>query len=70
MVFFRRLMTKLGLADSWINIVMSCVTSVHYSFIINGDVFSDVSPSRRIMQVILSPHICLSLFHMLFHPFS
>lgn len=35
-VLFRRLLTKMGFAGAWVDIIMTFVSTVTYSFIING----------------------------------
>ncbi|KAL6185324.1 hypothetical protein ACLB2K_041458 [Fragaria x ananassa] len=34
--FLEKVLQKLGFSDSWVKLVMSCVTSVNYSIILNG----------------------------------
>lgn len=43
-------MTKLGFADRWIHLIMTCVRSVSYSMLINGQPYGCIKPSRRIRQ--------------------
>lgn len=44
--FLRRLLHKMGFADSWVHCMMDCVSSIWYYFVINGDVCGSVIPSR------------------------
>lgn len=48
--FLRDLMFKLGFAESWVRIVIDCVSSVRYSFVVNGSLCGSVSPSRGLRQ--------------------
>lgn len=44
--FLRKLLLNMGFDGRWVNLVMSCVSSVSYFFIINGRVSGLVTPSR------------------------
>ena len=44
--FLERVMLKLGFSDSCVRRIMICITSVSFSFKINGGVYSNVTPSR------------------------
>ena len=44
--FLEAMMEKLGFAREWIKMVMACVKSVSYSFLINGQPSGYVIPSR------------------------
>ena len=39
-------MKKLGFHDSWISLIMRCITSVSYSVLINGVSYGNIIPSR------------------------
>lgn len=41
---------KLGFAQSWINSVMCCVSSVRYSVKVNGELSEPFTPTRRLRQ--------------------
>jgi hypothetical protein len=40
--FLAKVMRKLGFAEKWVDLITTCVTTVKYSVLINGE------PSRRI----------------------
>lgn len=42
--FIRKMLEKFGFNQMWIDRVMTCVQTVTYSFIHNGDEFGDVKP--------------------------
>jgi len=48
--FLEAIMRKHGFEDRWINLVMSCVRSVSYSVVINGNPVGHVRPTRGIRQ--------------------
>jgi hypothetical protein len=48
--FLEAVMRKLGFEDRWINLVMSCVQSMSYSVVINGNPVGHIRPTRGIKQ--------------------
>ena len=42
--FLKKLLLTMGFDGRWLNLVMSCVSSVSYSFVINGRVSGAVTP--------------------------
>lgn len=40
----------MGFDGRWVNLIMDCVTTVTYSFVLNGGVFGAVTPSRGLRQ--------------------
>ncbi|KAK3198418.1 hypothetical protein Dsin_021833 [Dipteronia sinensis] len=45
-VFLRGMMRSLGFSEKWIELIMNCVTSLSYSFILNGEVCGEIKPSK------------------------
>ncbi|XP_024190432.1 uncharacterized protein LOC112194424 [Rosa chinensis] len=48
--FLQAILTKLGFASRWINMIMKCVTSVSYAILVNGEATATISPTRGIRQ--------------------
>lgn len=48
--FMEQMMRKLGFAEGWISLVMMCVTTVTYSFKLNGEHVGYVHPKIGIGQ--------------------
>ena len=55
--FLKQIMLKLGFDPSWTDLVMSCITSVTYSFLVNGSTTGISLPLAGSDKGILSPRI-------------
>lgn len=48
--FIILVLRKLGFHEVWINLVMQCITTVSYSYLINDSVYGKITPYRGIRQ--------------------
>jgi hypothetical protein len=48
--FLEAMLRKLGFANRWNNLLMSCVRTVTYSILINGQPYGHIVPSRGLKQ--------------------
>ena len=48
--FLEKVLKRLGFAEEWIRMVMQCITTVRYSFLINGKAKGYIAPTRGIRQ--------------------
>jgi len=49
-LFLKKVMVRLGFRQSWVDMVMACVESATFSFIINGQPQGHIQPSRGLRQ--------------------
>ncbi|KAL5555894.1 hypothetical protein UlMin_038130 [Ulmus minor] len=48
--FIEAVMSKLGFTEPWILKIMNCISSVSFSFLLNGEVKGNISPGRGLRQ--------------------
>jgi hypothetical protein len=48
--FLKGVMEGMGFDGRWIQLIMMCVTSTHYSVLVNGIPWGDITPTRGIRQ--------------------
>ncbi|XP_058770133.1 uncharacterized protein LOC131643821 [Vicia villosa] len=48
--FLRGMLVRMGFANEWIHWIMMCVTSVHYTVLVNSDSVGPIEPGRGLRQ--------------------
>ena len=48
--FMEKVLVKMGFQDSWVKLMMVCITMASYLVLINGDPHGHITPSRGLRQ--------------------
>ena len=68
-LFLEKILLKMGFQESWVRMIMDCITTVSYSILVNGEHKGLIRPSRGLRQGdSLSPflfHFCAEGLHAL-----
>lgn len=49
-IFIEKVMEKLGFVGSWISLISSCMCSMSFSVLVNGEPYGHFTPNRELYQ--------------------
>ena len=49
-IFLQKILLKMGFQESWVSLIMQCVTTVSYLILVNGEPQGFIHPTRALWQ--------------------
>ena len=49
-IFLQKILLKMGFQESWVSLIMQCVTIVSFSILVNGEPQGFIHPTRGLWQ--------------------
>ncbi|KAK3187995.1 hypothetical protein Dsin_027556 [Dipteronia sinensis] len=69
LIFVEKMMLKMGFPEQWVNLILRCISSVTYSFMLNGEVCGNTYPIQGVQTSLLFTEAndvnCLEVRHIL-----
>ena len=49
-IFLKKILLKMGFSDTWVALIIECITTVSYSILVNGEPKGVIVPSHGLRQ--------------------